>query len=213
MGVAAEPLVIVGAGGFGREVLNVVDAVNRYENRWRFLGFIDDGEPDVELLEARGAQHLGTLDELAELDAAYVIGIGNPVARRAVAERCDSYGLSAADLVHPCCELGRDVTFGAGLIATVNTVVTTNVVMGRHVHLNLNSTVGHDCRLGDYVTINPGANISGSVTLGDSVTIGTGASVIQGKSIGHGSTIGAGAAVVTDIAPNSIAVGVPARAH
>jgi hypothetical protein len=51
-------LVIVGAGGHGRETLDVVEAINDRSQRWRFLGFIDDGTVDAERLARRGAPHL-----------------------------------------------------------------------------------------------------------------------------------------------------------
>lgn len=206
-----QPIVIVGAGGFGREVLDVVEAVNDREGRWEFLGFIDDGHVDDALLARRGTHRIGDSAALADLGAAYVLGIASPVARRALDEHCTAVGLEAAVLTHPQATLGGDNTFGEGLVMTAHAVVTTNVRLGRHVHLNLGATVGHDCVIGSYVTINPGANISGNVVLGDGVTIGTGAAVIQGRTIGAGTTVGAGAVVVTDLPPDVVAVGVPAR--
>jgi hypothetical protein len=89
--------------------------------------------------------------------------------------------------------------------------LTTNINLGRHVHLNVGVCVGHDAVLADFATVNPGATISGNVKLETQCTIGTGASVLQGVTIGRGSIIGAGAAVVRDIPPGVTAVGVPAR--
>lgn len=198
-------LVIVGAGGFGREVLDVVEAINTAaeEPVWHFLGFLDDGDPNV---WGRGPV-LGPSTMLQELDAAYAIGIGDPRIR----QRVDGDAtLEAAMLIHPAATIGPGVNIGDGTIVTAGVRITNHISIGRHVHLNLNCTVGHDAVLGDYVTVNPGATVSGEVTLELGVTVGTNGCINQRRTVGAWSTIGSGAAVVRDIPPNVIAVGVPA---
>ena len=206
----AQPLVIVGAGGHGREVLDVVEAVNSRESAFRFLGFLDD-DPDRQLLCRRGAPWLGPLDRLAEIDAGYVIGIGAGRTRRRVDLSASASGRPPIRLVHPETSMGSQVALGPGVVVAAGARLTTNVRVGRHTHLNVNTSISHDCVVGDYVTLAPGAHVSGCVTLGDGVWVGTGASIIQGVTIGADAVIGAGAAVVTDIAAGVTAVGVPAR--
>lgn len=211
------PLVIIGAGGFAREVHDVVESINDVAGTpvWDVLGFIDNHVDDPELIAERGVPHLGGDEVLATLPAGtrYVIGIGNGAVRRSIDARATALGLEAAVLVHPTAWIGKHrVTLGPGSVVCAHVSITTNVRLGRHVHLNLNSTVGHEARLDDYVTVNPGATISGNVVLETEVMIGTGASVIQGKSVGAGSVIGAGAAVVRDIPAGVTAIGIPAKA-
>lgn len=208
---ATVPIVIVGAGGFGREVLDIIEAINSVEKTWDFGGFIDDGAPDATLLQRRDATWLGGIEALAEYEGTYVIGIGDPRARHEIDNHATALGLEPATLVHPLSSIGADVVFGPGTLVTAGVRVTTNIRTGRHVHLHLNSTVGHDCRLEDYVTTSPGANISGNVAVREGVTIGTGAAVIQGKTVGAYATVGAGAVVVRDVEPGSTVVGVPAK--
>ena len=217
--MTGTPLVIIGAGGFGREVHDVVEAMNDAAMLgervpYHFLGFIDDGRPDAELLDARGAPYLGAIGEIASLpaDTRYTIAIGDGRVRQRIDEHLAKLGLKPATLVHPAATLGlHGIVIGPGAVICSHASLTTNIRLGRHVHLNLNVTVGHDVVMGDYVTVNPGATISGNVTLEDECNIGTGAAVIQGVTVGRGSIIGAGAAVVTDIPPDVVAVGVPAR--
>lgn len=211
MALSPQPIVILGAGGFGREVLDVIEAANRLERTWHILGFVDDGQVDTALLDRRGARLLGNSEVLRDLDAQYVIGIGSPKLRRLFDERCAKFGLQAASVVHPTATFGADFEHGPGFVATAHVSVTTNIRFGRHVHLNLNSTVGHDCTFGDFVTINPGANVSGNVHLDDDVTIGTGGAVIEGKHVGARTTVGAGAVVTTDLPADCVAVGIPAK--
>ena len=202
---ACEALVIVGAGGFGREVADFAAAAGI-----RLDGFLDDGSPDLALLEMAGAPLLGTTELLADGDVTYVIAIGSGSPRRTIDERATAAGATPAVVVDPRAAFGRGSDAAAGLIVCANATVTANVRFGRHCQVHFNATVGHDSRLGDYVSVFPGANISGNVTLGDGVTIGAGAVVLQGLRIGAGTTIGAGAVVTTDLPAGVTAVGVPA---
>lgn len=211
MAARMKELVVVGAGGHGRELLDVVDAVNAVQPSYRLLGVLDDAMPDPDLLAACGVRHLGPVRLLAELDTEYVVGIGSPKARKTIDLAATEWGRRPATLVHPHAVVGRNVTLGPGAVICALASVTTNVRIGRHVHLNVAATVAHDCWLGDYVTLAPGARLSGGITIGDQVTVGTGAVVIQGLRIGVGTVVGAGAVVVRDLPAEVVAVGVPAR--
>jgi sugar O-acyltransferase (sialic acid O-acetyltransferase NeuD family) len=204
-------VVVVGAGGHGREALDVVDAINRCRPTFELVGVIDDHGDELGLLARRGIAVIGSTTFLPEADAQYVIGIGTPDGRRKVDSLASAAGLYPATLVHPAAVLGSDLRIGPGFLAAAHAQVTTNVTLGRHVHLNIAATVSHDCVLGDYVTLSPGSHVSGNVRLGDDVTLGVGAVVRQGIAVGAGTFIGAGAVVVDDLPPEVTAVGVPAR--
>jgi sugar O-acyltransferase (sialic acid O-acetyltransferase NeuD family) len=151
---------------------------------------------------------------MGNLDARYVIGIGSPSVRHIVDTRLAAIGATAAaPMVHPLAWVGLDVELAPGVIVCAGAIVTTNVRLGRHTHLNLQATISHDCRVGDYVTVAPMCAISGNVTLEDEVELGAGVSVIPAVTIGRGATVGAGAVVTRDIAPGMVAVGVPARSR
>ena len=201
-----DRLVIVGAGGHGRDVLDAAECDGRYE----ILGLVDDGRPDMAPLDRRRATFLGRVETLATLDARYVIAIGSPAARRRLDDRISAWGREPGMVVHPSATFGADVIVHPGLVVLAGARVTNHIWAGRHVHLNLNATVAHDAVLGDYVTLNPGANINGNVILEDGVTVGSNASVNHGLRIGSGTTIGAGAVAVRDLPGDVIAVGVPA---
>ncbi|HMM82438.1 MAG TPA: acetyltransferase [Terrimesophilobacter sp.] len=208
------PLVIIGAGGFGREVHDIVEAVNAETDMFDFLGFVDDHVTKPELLAGRG-RILGGDDILPTLpsNTQYVISIGDARIRRSIDQSATELGLRAAVLVHPSATRGMHrVELGPGTIICSHVSLTTDITLGRHVHLNLNATIGHDAVLKDYVTVNPGATISGNVVLEEGVMIGTGASVNQGMTVGKESVIGAGAAVVRSIPAGVTAIGIPAKA-
>jgi len=204
------PLVIIGAGGHGRETLDIVEAVNAESPRYEFVGFCAD-EADAELLERRGAPLLGGLDVLRARESEYVIGIGTGGVRRDIDARVSEFGRRAVVLLHPLASIGSDLRFAPGVVLAAGARVTTNVTLGRHTQLNVNAVVSHDCTVGDYVTLSPGVSINGTVTLGDGVFLGTGAVVLPGRTVGAWARVAAGAVVTEDVPPGQTVVGAPAR--
>lgn len=202
-------LVIVGAGGFGRECLDIVEALVDDGARLDFVGFVDDTGGDDELLRRRGVVCLGPIAD-APVGVEHVIAIGDGRARRRIADTLAGKGHTPAVLVHPQSTVGSDCRIGEGTIVNTGARATTNITLGRHVQLHANCTVGHDAELDDFVSVYPGATISGSVRLGAGVTVGTGANVLPGVRVGAGGYVGAGAVVTRDVAPGTTVVGVPA---
>lgn len=211
-----ERVVVVGASGFGRESLDVLEAMIAVGADLEIIGVLDDAasEANVARLEARGIAHLGTVSSWLEQDGQstkFVLGIGNPGARRRLSEKLERAGLSPFTAVHPSATFGAQSVPGEGAVICAGAAVSNNVRFGRHVHLNPNVTVGHDAVLGDFVSINPAATISGEVEVLPQTLIGAGAIVLQGLSVGQGALVGAGAVVTKDVPPLAVAVGVPGR--
>lgn len=211
MSDGVRPLVIVGAGGFGREVLDLVTALNTRTPRFRFLGFLDDGPVRLDLLERLGARHLGDTSRFADIDADYIIGIGSPGPRRRIEAFATDMGRRATTLCHPEATIGSDITIGDGVVIAAGARLTTNILVGRHSHINLNCTVGHDVIIEDYVTVFGGVHLGGGVTVESGATLGSGAVILPGVRVGRDATVGAGAVVVRDVAPGSTVVGAAAR--
>jgi sugar O-acyltransferase (sialic acid O-acetyltransferase NeuD family) len=209
-------LVVIGGGGFGREVLELVEDINRDASTPALdvVGVLDDGTPDPGLLGQLGVQHLGDISTLQGLepDVGYVIGIGACAARQEIDRQCRAWNRTAVTLVHPSAVVGRrSVQVGPGSVICANSTITTNVTLGRHVHVNPNVSIGHDTTVGDYVTLTPQAALAGHVTVHDAVFVGTGARIMPGITVGSGVLVGAGALVTRDVAAHQTVLGVPAR--
>ncbi len=209
-------LVVIGAGGFGRETLDVCEAVQACRDEsLRVVGVVDDDprRQDLERLERRGYSFLGTVADwlrTGDTSVSYVIGIGNPRTRSRVAARLASRE-PAEPLVHPLTSLGSEVSLGRGCVLCAGVSITTNVTVGDHVHMNPAVTVGHDAVIGDSVSLNPQAAISGSVVIEPEALVGAKAVVLRSLRVGAGSLVGAAACVTRDVAPGSTVVGLPAR--
>lgn len=212
-----RPIVVIGAGGFGRETLDVIEAINRRSSPAPFsvVGVVDDAPSELNLtrLAARGIEWLGTIAVWLANDgkSSYVIGIGSPLARKRVAERLEMSGRVAETLVHPNAAIGSMVSIGRGAVICSGVEVSTNVTIGEHANLNPSVTVGHDTSISAFVSINPAAIISGDVRIESLTLIGAGAVVLQGLTVGEGATVGAAACVTRDVAPATTVKGVPAR--
>ena len=213
----STPLIIVGAGGFGRETVDVVESINRAarEPVFDILGIVDADPTDENLLrlKARGVPYIGTVsDWLASGNSAkYLIGVGDPGARQRIDEAFCAVGRDAAVAIHPSAAIGSAAAIGDGSIICGGVQVSTNVALGRHVHLNPNATIGHDSVLNAFVSINPAATISGEVSIGTRTLVGAGAVVLAGLRIGPDALIGANACVVRDVGEATTVKGVPAR--
>ncbi len=203
-------VVIVGVGGFGREVIDIVEDMATTGTPMVLAGSVDDGEFDEEALVALGVRYLGTTEFLAERGGPYAIGIGDGGIRRSIVERLPAHCTPIA-LQHPAATVGGRSTLAPGSILGSGARLATNVTVGRHADIHANATVGHDTVIGDYATLLPGALLSGNVVVGTEALIGAGAIVLQGLTIGDHAVVGAGAVVTTDVAPGITVVGVPAR--
>lgn len=199
-------LVIVGNGGFGREVEWLVERINRENSTWNFLGFISN---DIDNPKVIGDDNY-VINCEQELYVAIAIGA---TGLREKLYNCykKNPNIKFANLIDPSVICSNRVKIGEGNIICAGTIITVDVSIGNCNIINLDCTVGHDAVIEDFVTLNPSVNVSGNSIIESGCNIGTGTQIIQGKSVGRDTIVGAGAVVNCDLPANCTAVGVPAK--
>lgn len=213
-----ENIAILGDGGFAREVYFLIHQINAIYKKWNVCAFL---VPKTETI--KNIYGIPILEEtcISNFDNIHIVtGMGSPeIKQKAIAGILKKTPkIKFATLIHPRVEAASNSVFveqslkiNDGAIITAGNILTVNITMGEHSHLNLDCTVGHDSTIGTFATVSPGVHISGNVEIGDGTFIGTGASIIEGIRIGKGAIIGAGACVTKDIPDYSMAFGVPAK--
>ncbi len=208
-----KQIVIIGAGGFGREVQWLIERINAKDITWEIKGYIDDGiEAGTQI---NGYTVLGGIDYLMETEEeiSVVCAIGSSQTRRKVIQKI--YGKSNIvfpNLIDPNVQMSNYIELGVGNIICAGSILTVNISIGDFTILNLDCTVGHDAILNSFVTVYPSVNISGCVEIGENTEVGTGTQIIQGKNIGADTIVGAGTVVVKDLEIPGTYVGIPAKA-
>jgi sugar O-acyltransferase (sialic acid O-acetyltransferase NeuD family) len=202
---------IVGAGGHGKVVLDILRAGGNH----RPVGFVD-ADPRLVGSTVGGLPVLGGIHQLSRLAAAHrvvaaVIAIGDNRARVGYADAVLDAGLKLATAVHPSAVVAESAVLGRNVVIAAGAIVCAEARIGDHAIVNTAATVDHECELGPGVHVCPGAHLAGRVRVEANALIGLGANVIQCLRIGAGATVGAGAVVIRDVPPGVTVVGVPAR--
>jgi sugar O-acyltransferase (sialic acid O-acetyltransferase NeuD family) len=196
-------LVVVGAGGFGREVADLARTLGRVVH-----GFLDDAPPNGPTLPA---PLLGALDASVALESDLVLAIGQPHVKARALTRLPSDGRFSSPLVHPSAVVVDGAALGTGSVIAALAVVMVDTSIGEHVLVNYGATIGHDARIGARSSIMPGARISGFVRIAEEVLVGANAVLLEGVRIGDCAVVGAGAVVTKDVPAGVTVVGVPAK--
>lgn len=207
-------LIIIGAGGHGRDLYDIHRAAYNAGNKeLEFIGFLDDN-PDQKPKEG---MRIGVIKDYIRIlssygrDLRYVIGVNDPVVRSEIDEIMYSCYARPANLIHPSAYISRSAQYQDGFVMGPYSALTPGVVLGRHVHINSGASVNQNSKIGDYCTISPGARVCGDVNVGARTSLGANSTIINMKNVGSNVILGAGAVVVDDIPDNCTAVGVPAK--
>jgi len=204
-------VIIVGAGGHGRVVADIVCAMAEHVPGLSVAGFVDD-DPMAWGATRLGLPVLGPVDQLTHLphDAA-IVAIGDNPTRADVCSKLLAAGETLFTAVHPRATVGRDVHIGAGVMVCAGAVINVSAEVETAAIVNTGAMVEHDCRLGAYTHVAPGTRLGGGVAVGEGTLLGIGSIVLPGRRIADWAIVGAGAVVVHDVTAHSTVVGVPAR--
>lgn len=200
-----EKLIIIGAGGYAKSVLNSIDYYN-----YKIKGFLDEFATDKEHLGYQILWH--SLDEIKDSEQYfYFIAIGNNEHRKIWYDRLAEKKLKLINVVDRSAIISSESKIGSGCFFGKMSVVNSNAIIGNNCIINTKSLVEHGCKVHNHVNISTNAVINGDVEVGEGSFMGTCSVTIGQKKVGSWSTIGAGAVVINDVRDNVTVAGIPAR--
>jgi len=202
-----RPVVIIGAGGHGKEVLEALTLSPSY----RILGFIDEDKSIIgkKLLGIPVLGNLNWMQENIDSNTGCICAIGTNQIRKDIVSRLQGR-FTFVNAIHPTAFVSPSAKLGRGITAGIRAVINTEASIGNHVIINTLASISHDVKVHDFCNLNPGSTVAGKVHLGEGAYIGANSTVIQNLSIGDWSVIGAGAVVIRDVEHGKKVAGVPA---
>jgi sugar O-acyltransferase (sialic acid O-acetyltransferase NeuD family) len=208
---ALPQLIILGAGGFGREMVAWARQSEQFGREWTLKGFLDDNEAAL-AGKATPAPWLGRIqDHQPREEEVFVCAIGIPAIKRRISELLASRGARFTRLIHRSAVVGDNVELGEGVVLCPYAVVSANNRLGRGVAINLHSSVDHDACVDDWTQVNCHCDLTGGVQVGKEVFFGSSVAIIPCVRIGDGAYLGAGSVVLRDVPAGAKVFGVPAR--
>jgi UDP-perosamine 4-acetyltransferase len=203
-------VIIVGAGGHGRVVLDILRTAGGH----RVVGFLD-ANPDLHGTDVAGVPVLGHLNVLPKLKArgisGAIVAIGDNRVRQRYADKLTAAGLELVQAIHPSAVISSTARIGRNVVVAPGAIVCTDARIADGAIINTAATVDHECDVGQAAFLAPGARLGGRVTVGEGAFVGIGAGVLPCLSIGAHAVVGGGALVRDDVPPGVTVVGVPAR--
>ena len=207
-----KKLLIIGAGGFGREVLEYArDIQEAGQADWEIGGFLDD---NLKALDHYSYEYqvVDTIKDHTISDAyVYLCAIGDPKTKLAIGRKFLEDGANFINLIHPTAYIGRTSKMGINVVLCPGSKITTDVTLGNFVAVDVNAVCSHDSKIGDGCTISHFCDITGFASLGEGVFLGSGACICPSVSVGDYARIGAGSVVLKDVGAGELAYGVPAE--
>ena len=207
-----QKLLIYGASGLGREILDMLIDMNSIDPKYEILGWIDDGvSPGAVLNEV---PVLGNISYINRADpCAVVLAIADPHIKEKLFNEIKERNsqISFPIIIHPSSSVSSLSELDEGVIIARFCWVTANTKIGKCVLLNTRCDVGHDSKIGDFSSLMPSVNISGNVTIGKKTYIGVQSALMQGLKVGDESVIGIGSKVMTNVPSNCTVLGNPAK--
>lgn len=205
-----KDLIIVGAAGFGREVLQYVKHCNKVNPEWNIKGFIDDNQQALDGYECDYKIISSIKAYEVKEDDYFVVAIAITTVKKIIVDLLKQNKAKFASIIHPTAIIGDFCQIGEGLIVTPNAKVSPNVKIGNFVTL-LGSGIGHDANISDFCTITGNCSINGHVQLGEGAFIGSNSCIAPGKRVGEWAYVGMGSMVISNVKPNTKVMGNPAK--
>lgn len=210
-----KKLIIVGAGGLGREVAQYVKDINaaQTDDEYEILGFVDEDETKKGIIY-NNIKVLGGLEVLSDLTnnkEIYIFcAIAKPACKKEISEKLKKYKCQSINLIHPTSYVADNIILGTNVLIAPLCVLTTNIIIGNYVHLNPQCGIGHDTVIDDYVTCYWNVNTGGFVHISEMSELGSKTFIKQNVLVGKHVVSGAGAVIVKNVPSKMTVKGIPA---
>jgi sugar O-acyltransferase (sialic acid O-acetyltransferase NeuD family) len=205
-------IMIYGAGGYGREIACLLNAINEKTPQWNLIGFFDDGLPVGHKNEY--GKVLGGISEINQYpqELAVIMAIASPQATKKVVEQITNPFIHFPNIIYTDVGFADRNNFyiGKGNIIGSRCSISCNVRIGNFNRLNYDVSLGHDDVIGDYNMFNPSVRISGEVEIGDCNFFGVSSIVLQQKTIGNNVTVATNSVIIKKAKDNKTYIGNPA---
>lgn len=205
-----KDIIIVGAGGCGREVANWIEDINKTEETWNILGYLDDNPHSLDGFPSRYPIIGGIKEHVPSPDVYYAMGIANPAVKKIVGNVLLAGSARFASIIHPSTRIYSEFEPGIGLVTYPNSKIATGCRIGNFVTLQ-STILGHDSCLEDYVTVSSSCGITGGVKLHEGSFIGDHACISVGLEVGKNAYVGIGSVVIRNVEEEAHVFGNPAR--
>ncbi len=207
-------LLIYCSGGLSREYCDIADRVNKAQNRWDKISFIDDNEELVKEGSYYGKEliNFDSANKKDKNSVEFVIANGNPETRGFLFDKMINAGFKAATVIDPRATVSPSAKIKPGAVISANVLVSSYCEFEENVLLLPGCVIGHDVKIGKHSFVCCCSAIGGNCVIGDRVYIGENAPVREQIKIGNDSIVSMGAVVLRDIPEGVIASGNPARA-
>lgn len=206
-------VLIIGAGGFGKEVLWALLEDNKNSKKYDIMGFLDDDKNKHDKIisgkKVLGSTEWALKNQIRNLK--YVIAIGNGKTRKKIVNRIKKKDDEYLTVIHPSTIVSDSAIIGNGTVIQAGTIITVDVKIGKHCRIDTNCTIAHDSKIDDFVDISPGAHINGTNKIQIGAFVGSATTTKENISIGKWSIIGAGTVLLADVPDLSMYVGVPGK--
>lgn len=206
-----KSLIIIGAGGLGREVHNMVPDCKGYGESFVLKGFVNDLTHALDDFPGY-APILGTIEDYQpEPDDVFVCAIGDIGGRMKCVKLFQNRGAQFISLVHQTAGWARNTEVGIGCILGIRVGISCDCKIGDFTIMQDECLVGHDTKIGNFCQFHARGFVAGHVEIGDEVHVGPAAMIHPGKKIGNGATVGAGSFVIRNVKAGSTVYGNPAK--
>lgn len=211
--MSQRPLIVVGSGGFSKDVVWAIQNANAAYAAYTLLGFCDD-DPAKQGQTIMGYPVLGAPEAVAPTlgeTPCFICSIGDNTARARVVARVLELGWTPVTVIDPSVMIGEGVEIGLGAYIGARAILSPKARIGNYVLINNHTTIGHDCILEDFAQVSPGGRVSGFSVLKEGALLGANAVIAQGRTLGRFATLGASSFAMLNVPDGATAIGVPAR--